>query len=573
MKKLAVITAFGGINSAGRSSGHQAFKRLVIEDLTNAQQLSTLNALAQLMGLAQKKTIDPAWKQAIIHGSLVRGWDNISWDANAVPFHQPFTDSQGHSCWRLQHKRLEVQSAGQLPKGFDPAKTYPSVHHPRGLQMAVYGISDALGQLGMAWEKVKDVVSPDKVSVYAGSAMAQLDRFGHGGMLQSSLLGQRGSAKQCALGLSQMSADFLNAYVLGNVGSTGSATGACAGFLYNLKLAVSDIQSGRARVAFVGTSEAPLLPEVVAGYNNMTALANESDLRKLDGLSPEQQPDFRRASRPFADNAGFSIAESAQFIMLTDDDLAMQLGLSMHGSVGEVFVNADGFKKSIANPGIGNYITLGKALAAAERWLGLEAVQQGSYVQAHGSSTPSNRTTESEIFSRLAAAFTIKSWDITAVKSYLGHAIGSAAGDQIITALGSWAYGLIPGITTVDNIATDVQQEHLNFLLKNKAFTAEEKPLAFINAKGFGGNNASAFLISPDKTKALIKNKYSPMQWQDYQHKNETIVAASQSWDEQTSLGNSQPIYHFGEGVLQPEDVIVSKDRIALAGWQKSIIL
>lgn len=573
MKKMAVITAFGGINSAGRSSGHHAFKRLVIDHLNPSEQLSTLNSLAQLMGLSQKTTIEAAWQTEIINGSLIRGWDNISWDANAVDFHQPFTDENGNQCWRLEHRRLAVQSAGQLPKGFDPASTYKSVHHPRGLQMAIYAISDALGQLGESWDKVREVIHPDQVSVYAGSAMSQLDSLGHGGMLQASLLGKRGSAKQCALGLSQMSADFINAYVLGSVGNTGSVTGACASFLYNLKLAVSDIQSGRARVAFVGTSEAPLFAEVVDGYNNMTALANESNLRKLDGLNDDQQPDFRRASRPFAENAGFTIAESAQFIMLTDDDLAMQLGLSIHGSVGEVFVNADGFKKSIANPGIGNYLTLGKAVAEAERWLGEEAVQKGSYVHAHGSSTPSNRTTESEIFSKLASVFNIRNWDITAVKSYLGHSIGSASGDQIITTLGSWAYGVIPGITSTHTIADDVHQNHLNFLLNHKEFSATEKPLAFINAKGFGGNNASAFLISPEKTKELIKDKYCAMQWQDYQAKNETVQARSKEWDTQTSLGNTQPAYHFGEGVLQPEDLILTKEKITLKGWRKAVDL
>lgn len=573
MKKLAVITAFGGINSAGRSSGHQAFKRLLYDHLKPNEQLSTLNSLAQLMGLPQKKTIDATWQSEIINGSLIRGWDNISWDANKVDFHQPFTDENGHQCWRLEHKRFAVQSAGQLPKGFDPANTYKSVHHPRGLQMAIYAISDALGQLGESWDKVREVIHPDQVSVYAGSAMAQLDSFGHGGMLQASLLGKRGSAKQCALGLSQMSADFINAYVLGSVGNTGSVTGACASFLYNLKLAIQDIQSGRARVAFVGTSEAPLFPEVVDGYNNMTALANEANLRKLDGLSEQQQPDFRRASRPFAENCGFTIAESAQFIMLTDDDLVLQLGLTIHGSVGEVFVNADGFKKSIANPGIGNYLTLGKAVAEAERWLGAEAVQKGSYVHAHGSSTPSNRTTESEIFSKIATAFNIDSWDITAVKSYLGHSIGSAAGDQIITALGSWAYGIIPGISSSTAIAADVHQHQLNFLLAHKEFNAQEKPLAFINAKGFGGNNASAFLISPEKTKELIKDKYCAMQWQDYQAKNEAVQAKSKEWDTRTSLGKTQPVYHFSEGVLQPEDLQFDKHSISIKGWQRKVNL
>lgn len=576
MKKIAVITGFGGINSAGRSSGFQGFKRLVIDALPQNQQLDTLNSLAQLMGLEQHQELSSptslAWKQHILTHSLVRGWDNIDWDANAIPFHESFTDDTGTPCWRLSHKRLSVQSAGQLPQGFNPATTYKSLHHPRGLQMAIYGISDALGQLGVDWQQLSQQVNPDQISVYAGSAMAQLDSQGHGGMLQAALLGKRVSAKQCALGLGEMTADFINAYVLGNVGNTGSMTGACASFLYNLKLAVQDIESGRARIAIVGASEAPLRPEVIDGYNSMTALANEQNLRNLDNLNDEHTPDYQRASRPFGQNVGFTLAESAQFIILTDSDLALEQGLTIYAGVGEVFAQADGFKKSIANPGIGNYFTLAKAMASAKRLLGEDALQH-SYVHAHGSSTPGNRTTESEIFSQLATTFNIQNWDITAVKAHLGHSIGCAAGDQIINALGTWQYGIIPGITTTQKIADDVHTESLNFLLTHKKISSDEKQLTFINAKGFGGNNASAFLISPNKTQELLQQQVSAEAWQSYLKRNAAVAINAKLWDEQTTAGLTQPIYHFGEQVLQPSDLTLSSSSIQITGWPHAIAL
>jgi len=40
-------------------------------------------------------------------------------------------------------RALPVKSAGQLPSGFDPAALYPSRFHPRGLQLAIVGASDA----------------------------------------------------------------------------------------------------------------------------------------------------------------------------------------------------------------------------------------------------------------------------------------------------------------------------------------------------------------------------------------------------------------------------------------------
>ena len=94
-----------------------------------------------------------------------------------------------------------------------------------------------------------------------------------------------------ALGLNSMPADFVNAYVCGNVGTTGSMSGACASFLYNLRLAVDDIAAGRHRVVICGSSEAPVNPEVLEGFAAMSALATDDRLTKLDGA---ETADHRR---------------------------------------------------------------------------------------------------------------------------------------------------------------------------------------------------------------------------------------------------------------------------------------
>ena len=63
--------------------------------------------------------------------------------------------------------------------------------------MTVYAASDALANLGLDWDSVCDRVSPDQVSVYAGSAMGQLDGAGAGGMLKARYNGQRVTSKFC----------------------------------------------------------------------------------------------------------------------------------------------------------------------------------------------------------------------------------------------------------------------------------------------------------------------------------------------------------------------------------------
>ena len=81
---------------------------------------------------------------------------------------------------------------------------------------------------------------------------------------------------------------------------------------------------------------------------------------ELDGSNAA---DNRRACRPFSDNAGFTLSEAAVYVVLMDDELALEIGADIHGAVGDVFINADGFKKSIPSPGVGNYVTMAKALA------------------------------------------------------------------------------------------------------------------------------------------------------------------------------------------------------------------
>ena len=565
---MVVITGFGGISAAGRTSGHNAFGRIVHSALSDTRKRDVLNSLAQLSNSQAAGN-----EETLLKHSLIRSWDNIPWNPDEIPFQISFTDPDGHQCWRDSVRSTKVRSAAQLPSGFDPAETYPSRHHPRGLQMTVYAASDALGSLGIPWETVRQRLTPDQIGVYASSAMGQQDNAAHGGMLKSGMQGKRTSSRQCPLGLAEMPADFINAYVLGSTGATGGAVGACATFLYNLKMATEDIRSGKRRLVMVGCSEAPLVPEVVEGYNAMTALATGENLRSIDQLSESEQPDYQRASRPFGHNAGFTMGESAQYFILCDDALATELGMTIHAAVGDTFVHADGFKKSISAPGIGNHITMGKALAEAGRWFGMDAVRHGSFVQAHGSSTPQNRTTESEILSTMANAFGITEWPVTAAKAHLGHSLGAASADQLFITLGCWSEGILPGITTIRNVADDVHTKGLNFLLEHTEFDPEAMPLAFLNAKGFGGNNATSFFISPQKTKALLQEKYGDKEWQTYLLKNESVLDAADNYDKETTAGRTAPCYQFGEQVITPDQLTITSEEIRLPGMAAGIVL
>ncbi|EEB78312.1 Beta-ketoacyl synthase, C-terminal domain protein [marine gamma proteobacterium HTCC2148] len=604
---LPVIVSLGGINGAGRASGHHALARMGYDALDQGQKQRTLQSLASMMGLPSASDQE----QYILDHTLIRRVEDNHFDVDAVLWNQRFpTESNGHPVnfdierkhlpddippsWKVTstsvthvnvniqghqefllptNRQFEVKAAGQLPTGYEPGSLYPSRSHPRGLEMTVCAASDVLGNLGLDWDMIQRRVPADKVSVYAGSAMGQLDSAGAGGMLKARYNGKRVTSKYCPLSLAEMPSDFINAYVLGAMGSTGATLGACASFLYNLKNGIADIRSGRARVAFIGAAEAPINAEVMEGYAAMGALATEKELRQLDGLDDNEAVDQRRACRPFAENCGFTIAESAQMVVLFDDALAMELGATIYGAATDVFVNADGYKKSISGPGVGNYITMAKSVASVRAILGEDAMRRGGLVQAHGTGTPQNRVTESEILSRTAEAFGIEGWPVAALKSYLGHSLGAASGDQVTATLGMWHHGLIPGINTINALADDVRTDHLAFSAEHRRFDPKDAQYAVINSKGFGGNNATATMLSPAATQQMLKQRYSDRDWQAWQLANEQVAQTQRDYDAGMSAGTVETVYRFDHRVLHDKDVELNAKEVRLGDYAVSLEL
>ncbi|MDI6527845.1 beta-ketoacyl synthase [Pseudomonas otitidis] len=622
MSRLPVIVGFGGYNAAGRSSFHHGFRRTVIESLDAATRQETLAGLAVMTKLvtvvdgqyldADGKPLDlPAiearYGERVLASTLVRRIEKSFLDVDAAPWQKSIgvTPEDGAritfitsrkqlpeplpASWSVEtldsgevrvtlggtsefkvesFRALPVKSAGQLPSGFEPGELYNSRFHPRGLQLSVVAATDAIRSIGLPWQQIVDQVQPDEIAVFSGSIMSQLDENGFGGLMQSRLKGGRVTAKQLPLGLNTMPADFINAYVLGSVGTTGSVTGACATFLYNLQKAIEQITSGRARVALVGNAEAPINQECIDGYGAMGALATEDGLRQVGG---RDDVDFRRASRPFGENCGFTLAESSQYVVLMDDELALQLGADIHGAVTDVFINADGFKKSISAPGPGNYLTLAKAVASATQLFGSDAVRQRSFVHAHGSSTPANRVTESELLDRVAGAFGIDNWPLTAVKAFVGHSLAAASGDQLISALGTFRYGILPGIKTIDRVADDVHQQRLAIPLDDQRDRAN-LDICFINSKGFGGNNATGVVISPRLAERMLHKRHGADAFAAYLDKREATRAAARDYDARALMGELDIIYNFGNDLIDDRELEVSTEGVKVPGFARPLL-
>jgi acetoacetyl-[acyl-carrier protein] synthase len=580
---------------------------MVIDSLPEVKRDATYLSLAQMMGLDPGSSHEESQRTHMRDHTLVRRIElfdpnRVYWQSNA---HLKSTDSQAISfvlakrqlpteiptSWDVKtlnekevlitstepvnallpdYRASKVTSAGQLPTGFDPAALYQSRNHPRGLQMTVFAASDALRSTGFTISELKSLCRPDQIAVYSGSAMGQLDAESYGGLLQNSMIGKRPSSKHVALGLPEMPGDFVNAYVLGSVGETAGIIGACATFLYNVKRGLDEIRSGSKRIVVVGNSEAPVVPAVIEGYRTMGALAEDDALMALDGST---SVDNRRACRPFSTNAGFTVAESSVWIVLMDDELAMESGARVLGAVADVAVNADGYKKSIPGPGIGNYVTVAKTMATARAILGEEGLRNSTYMQAHGTGTPQNRVTESQILNELATNFGIDKWLVGAIKCYVGHSMAPAGGDQLSAILGAWEDGIVPGISTIDHIADDVEQSNLHLPMEDVERSPEAMRGAFINSKGFGGNNATGLFLSPNQTRSMLEQRWGKKAYTAFCAKQEHAETTAQDYNNVADNGSIAPIYKFGEDVLSGTDLTISPHEIHVPGFGKPVSL
>ena len=139
MSNLPLIVGYGGINAGGRSIFDFSHKRMVFEDIDSNQQKEVLLSLGHLMGTNDKDTI--------LNKSLLRA-----------------IDSDFFIVHNFRSPELPTLAGGQLPSGFNPASTYNSRHHPRGLSMTIFGLSDAVKSLGLPWEQILQKITRQKIS-------------------------------------------------------------------------------------------------------------------------------------------------------------------------------------------------------------------------------------------------------------------------------------------------------------------------------------------------------------------------------------------------------------------------
>ncbi len=552
-KPIPCLVGFGGLTPAGRGSHNLSYSRMIYDLESEQNKFNYLKSVLTLCSLIDETTEAPEIEQLILSKENEVLENTLMRKLDYEFFRNTF--------WSYDYE-MPANACGQLPYRLDPVTHYASRQHPKALGMSIVGFTDAMSDAGFDLRKEIDTYGRDKVGCFAGCAVMNMDRYSGDGLFASYPMGKRASSKHISFTLPEMTADFINAYVTGSLGITGHFIGACATSLYNLNAGVELIKSGKSELVIVGAAEAILGPPAYIGFSAMGAMATDERMTNLQQLLGEGDDlDYTKFCRPFGDNMGMVCGESAGFAILMSDRLALEVGANIRGCFLNVNINADGNKKSISGPGAGNYFSVGKTFKDIETVFGAKTLQEKSCFLAHGTGTPLNRITESHIISTFAKEFGIENLPVTSVKSKLGHTMGTAGMDQIWCGLGALESQKLTGICTIPKLADDVFKDNLDFFLDNKEFSSQ-KDIAFLNSKGFGGNNATSALISSSLTEELLQRRFTEKELKAWKKKREATLKLREKNFELAVNSDIEPIYEFDKDVLDLTDLEISKKNI-----------
>ncbi len=201
---------------------------------------------------------------------------------------------------------------------------------------------------------------------------------------------------------------------------------ACAAASHAIGEAAEMIRSGRADVMLAGGSDAPITFAVMKAWEAMRVLA------------PPPDGSAARACRPFsADRQGLVIGEGAGVVVLEEWERARRRGAPLHAELAGYAATADA--GHITQPGVE---APARAVCAALEQARLAPDRVG-YVNAHGTGTRLNDSTETAILKRVFGGHAYR-LAVSSTKSMHGHAMGASGALELIATVLAVERGVVP---------------------------------------------------------------------------------------------------------------------------------
>jgi 3-oxoacyl-[acyl-carrier-protein] synthase II len=229
------------------------------------------------------------------------------------------------------------------------------------------------------------------------------------------------------------------------------------------------IRTGQADVMLAGGAEAPLAPLCFGAFSIIRAMSTRND-------------DPGPACRPFdEDRDGFVMGEGSAVLVLEERSRAEARGAKIYAEVLGYACTNDAHHMTAPKP---DGREAGRAMELAIRDANAVPSDIG-YINAHGSSTPLNDSTETRAIKRVFGDHAYRLM-ISATKPYYGHSLGAVGAiEAAVCALAISRDWLPPTI----NLANPDPACDLDYIQADGR--AAQPELVISNSFGFGGINAS----------------------------------------------------------------------------------
>ena len=253
---------------------------------------------------------------------------------------------------------------------------------------------------------------------------------------------------------------------------------ACSSGTHSICEGAEMIKRGKADVMIVGGAESAICPVGIAGFSACKALSSNFN----------DEP--TKASRPYDRlRDGFVMGEGAGFLVLEDLEHALSRNAKIYAEFKGYGVSGDAHHiTSPADDGDGAYRSMVMAIEDSNF-----AVDEFSYINAHGTSTPKGDEIELKAVER-AFESNIDRISMSSTKSSIGHLLGAAGAVEAIFSILAIENNIVPATINLDDLSIDTKLDLVPHMSKEKNID-----VVLSNSFGFGGTNASVIFSRYDE--------------------------------------------------------------------------